>query len=127
MATNVSTPQSPRRPGDGIVAEAITTVAEILHAITQSVFGLNGDVREAVFGATRVTIEWADGSLKNAVGLANSATGRVDTLLKETSSSVEHSLLSAIDRGRETGHSAADLAARTAVSFTGRAEPRAAA
>ena len=123
---NPSTP-SPRRDDDGILAEVITTAAEIVHALTKSVFGLSTDVREAVFGTTRGTLDWVDGSLRSAVGFAQNATGRVETLIQETSDSVERSILSTIDRGRETGHGAADLAARTAVSFTGRSEPREAA
>jgi hypothetical protein len=99
----------------------------MLYSVTQGSFGALGDVRDAVFGLTRGTLEWVDSSQRRTVGLATNLTGRVDDFLKETADSVESWLLSIIDRGRETGHGAADLAARAAVSLAGTTEPREAA
>jgi len=115
------------RVEEGVLGGIVTTVAELLYSLTQASFGATSDVREAFFGSVRGTIEWIGGSQRQTITLAGNVTGRVDTLIQEGADSVEAWLLNNVERGRETGHGAADLVARTAVSFTGTMEPRQAA
>ena len=127
MTSRDKKPGPARHAGDGAVGGVVTSAAEMLYSVTQGSFGAMGDLRDAVFGLTRGTLDWVDSSQRQTIGLARNLAGRADDFLKETADSLESWLLSIIDRGRETGHGAADLAARAAVSLTGTTEPREAA